>query len=382
MSWENCSFLVVGAGIWGSVIAERLASHGRKVHVIDRRGHMGGNCRSYTDKTTGIECHAYGAHIFHTKKKRVWDYVTRFTAFTPYRHKVLTEYEGKIYPMPISLATINAFYGLALKPFEAEAFIRREAERSGVTQPKNLEEKAVSLIGGPLYEAFIKGYTRKQWNKEPSELPAEIITRLPVRTSYNTDYFDDPHQGMPVNGYNALFEKLLSHENISLTLDLDYKDIAGLLPAKCLVCYSGAIDEFFDYEAGELEWRSLRFEEEIMPYADYQGAPVINQASASVPYTRTHEYRHLHPERAYTNDATIIVREYPQNYSRNSERYYPVNTPPNQRILQECQNLAAAKAPNVIFGGRLGSYRYLDMDMAIDMALDAAEEILQRLQRP
>ncbi|MDL2316841.1 UDP-galactopyranose mutase [Desulfovibrio sp. OttesenSCG-928-A18] len=377
--FENCRCLIVGAGIWGSVLAERLASvAGIEVLVIDRRGHSGGNCHSAADPETGIECHRYGTHIFHTKRREVWDYVNAFTGFNTYRHKVLTEYKGKVYPMPIGLETINSYYGLKLKPFEAEAFIRSEAEKEGIVEARNLEEKAVSLIGRPLYEAFIKGYTQKQWNKHPTELPAAIITRLPVRTNYNFDYFDDPWQGMPLAGYHGLFDAMLKNDKISLRLGLDYKDIRQALPADCRVFYSGAIDEFFDYSLGALEWRSLRFEEEVKQVADFQGCAVMNQAEAELPYTRTHEYRHLHPERAYSDKATVIVREYPQDYSGNAERYYPVNTPGNQALLAQYQELAAAKAPGVTFGGRLGSYRYLDMDMAIHEALTLFASVMEQ----
>jgi UDP-galactopyranose mutase len=367
---RDCRNLIVGAGIWGSVLAERLASaKGEKVTVIDRRGHTGGNCHSRVDAETGIECHMYGTHIFHTKKAPVWKYINRFSGFTSYRHKVLTEYCGKVYPMPIGLETINSFYGIALKPFEAEAFIRAEALKEHIDDPKNLEEKAISLIGRPLYEAFIKGYTRKQWNRDPKELPASIIVRLPVRTSYHSDYFDDPWQGMPLAGYHGLFAKMLSHKNIAVCLDVDYKDIAGSLKKDCRIFYSGAIDEFFDYTLGMMEWRSLCFVTERLPYPDYQGTAVMNQADSAVPFTRTHEYRHLHLERKYKKQNTIIVREYSHNYTIGSERYYPVNTPANQALLAKYQELARKTVPQVIFGGRLGSYAYLDMDMAIEQAL-------------
>jgi UDP-galactopyranose mutase len=370
MDLAGCRNLVVGAGLWGSVLAERIASVRREpVVIIDRRNHIGGNCRSRIHPQTGIECHVYGTHIFHTQKEEVWNYLHTFTGFNAYRHKVLTEYAGRLYVMPIGLETVNSFYGLSLRPFEMEDFIRDEAARENIAEPRNLEEKAVSIFGRPLYEAFIKGYTQKQWNKPPSELPTHIITRLPVRPNYNFDYFDGPRQGLPLCGYYGLFDKLLAHTNITLHLGVDYKDIAASLPDDCRIFYSGAPDEFFDYRKGALEWRSLRFEEEVLPYVDYQGTSVVNQADVSVPFTRTHEYRHLHPERMYSAENTVIVREYPQDFTCGAERYYPVHTPANQRLLREYRELAEKIAPGVTFGGRLGSYRYLDMDETISHAL-------------
>jgi UDP-galactopyranose mutase len=375
----ECRNLVVGAGLWGTVLAERIASIlGEPVLVIDRRNHVGGNCWSRIHPQTDIECHIYGTHIFHTRKAEVWKYLNLFTEFNSYRHKVLTEHAGRWYPMPIGLGTVNAFYGLSLKPFEMENFIRDETVRENIGTPRNLEEKAISLIGRTLYEAFIKGYTQKQWNKSPADLPADIITRLPVRSSYNFDYFDDPWQGLPLCGYYGLFEKMLTHKNISLCLGIDYKDIAGSVSANCRVFYSGSLDEFFDYRLGSLEWRSLRFEEELLSCADYQGTAVMNQADASVPFTRTHEYRHLHPERQYTKKNTVIVREYPQDFTRGMERYYPVNTPSNQKLLREYQKLAKEVAPYITFGGRLGSYRYWDMDATVEQALAVFKKLEPR----
>jgi UDP-galactopyranose mutase len=372
--------IVVGAGIWGCVIAERIASQlDEDVLVIDRRKHGGGNCHSQIDEKTGIEWHVYGTHIFHTKNREVWEYINRFTAFNTYRHKVLTLHGGKMYPMPIGLETINSFYGMLLRPFEAEAFIRAEAAKEGIQTPANLEEKAISLIGRPLYEAFIKGYTEKQWNKPARELPADIITRLPVRANYTFDYFNDPWQGLPLEGYGKLFDNLLRHKRIALKLGLDYADIAPSLPAACRVFYSGAIDEFFDYRLGALEWRSLDFAWEAQPYEDYQGTAVVNQADADVPFTRTHEYRHLHPERRYSDKGTVVVREYPKNFSRGDERYYPVNTPANQKLLAEYQQLAKERVPHVVFGGRLGGYKYLDMDATVAQALQIAQTLKKNM---
>lgn len=379
MDLTNLRHLVVGAGLWGGTLAERIASQlGERVLVVERRSHIGGNCHSYKDAQTGIECHAYGTHIFHTAIPKVWEYVNKFSEFTTYRHKVLTEYQGRVYPMPISLATINSFYGLNLKPYEVDAFVKAEAGKELRDEPQNLEEKAVSLVGRPLYEAFIKGYTQKQWGKDPRELPAAIITRLPVRASYNTDYFNDPWQGMPKDGYAAFFTRLFDHPLIDVALGVDYADIAAQVPEGCRVFYSGPIDAFFNYSHGALEWRSLSFEQEVVPYADYQGTSVMNKADPEVPCTRIHEYKHLHPERGAQGDASVIVREYPKAFVRGDEPYYPVNTVENDRLLKAYQSNLASQT-GIIFGGRLGGYRYMDMDRTIESALDCFD-LLKRAQ--
>jgi UDP-galactopyranose mutase len=373
MRFSGLKYLVVGAGLWGCILAERITTVlGERVLVIDRRKHSGGNCHSFVDTYTGIECHAYGTHIFHTAIPRVWKYISRFSAFTSYRHKVFTEYKGRVYPMPIGLATINMFYNLNLRPYEVKDFINKERD-TGVPVT-SLEGKAVSLIGRPLYEAFIKGYTWKQWNKDPGELPAEIITRLPVRTNYTTDYFDDPWQGLPLNGYAHLFANLLRHDNIELELNTEYRDIAVQIPNSCRVFYSGPLDELFDFALGALEWRSLRFERAVEPYQDVQGTSVLNQADREVPFIRTHEFKHLHPERGPQGNQSLLACEYSQTCTRGSEPYYPVNTPANERLLTLYRE-RLGDMPNVICGGRLGKFRYLDMDKTIDDALTTFDKL-------
>ena len=376
----DLKYLVVGAGLWGGVLAERIASVlGERVLVIDRRAHTGGNCHSFIDPDTGIECHAYGTHIFHTAIPRVWEYVNRFTQFTPYRHKVLTEHRGRVYPMPVGLAAINMFYGLNLRPYEVSDFIRREAAASADNgEPANLEEKAVSLIGRPLYEAFVKGYTWKQWEKDPRVLPAGIITRLPVRADYNTDYFSDPWQGMPKQGYAAMFDELFRHPLIEVRTGLAYADIAGSVPPACTVLYSGPLDELCDYAFGALEWRALRFKRDILPYQDAQGTAVLNQADVEIPWTRTHEFKHLHPERGPQGNRTIVAREYSRACQRGDEPYYPVSTPENQSLQSKYRARLSEKMPNVVAGGRLGGYRYLDMDKTVDEALGLFEALRVR----
>jgi UDP-galactopyranose mutase len=375
-------FVIVGAGFFGATLAERIATQlGMPVCVIDKRDHSGGNCHSRLDPRTGIEVHQYGTHIFHTKNERVWSYLQSFSAFTRYRHRVLTQYQGRTHVMPIGLSTINSFYGLNLKPFEVEAFLAAEKTREVFDEPRNLEEKAISLIGRPLYEAFIRGYTMKQWQKPCTELPADIITRLPVRSNYDPYYFTDPYQGMPLDGYFKIFERMLSHPKIDLRLKTDFRDIRHLIGDKTTVIYTGPIDQFFDEKFGVLEYRSLRFETEVLDYEDYQGISVMNYADPEVPYTRIHEFKHLHPERAdiFNSKQTLIVREYSVGRTApDQECYYPVNTARNQSILREYQ-AAAMPLKNVIFGGRLGQYRYIDMDQTIANALSTFDDITKSL---
>lgn len=359
--------LIVGAGLFGSVIAERLASQGQPVTVIDRRSHIGGNCWSEVDPQTGIEVHRYGSHIFHTSNLEVWDYLSRFTQWNTYQHHVWTACQDRIYSMPINLATINSLYGKNLNPEDAREFIKAESAKEGILEPANLEEKAISLIGRPLYEAFIKGYSIKQWQKDPKTLPADIITRLPVRFSYENRYFNDTWEGIPLEGYGRLFERLLDHPLIETRLNTDWSDLRESIDPQTLVIYTGAIDRFFDCRLGSLEWRAIDFEVERFDIADFQGASVINSADEAIPYTRTHEFRHYHPERDYP-DKTIIYREYSRSAQPNDEPYYPVNDARNNKLYAAYQDLAA-QTPNVLFGGRLGSYRYYDMDDVVAEAL-------------
>lgn len=374
MDFQNLKYLVVGAGFFGSVIAERIAEDmGERVAVIDKRDHLGGASFSKEDGETGIEYHMYGSHIFHTSIEKVWRYINRFCTFNSYRHKVLTTYENKIYQMPINLETINAFYGLNLKPSEAENFIKEEIKKESIHNPNNLEEKAISLIGRPLYEAFIKGYTMKHWGTDPKNLPAQIITRLPVRFNYKTDYFDDPWQGIPAEGYGELFKTMLSHKNIDLYLNTDFFAVRHLIPPDCCMVYTGRLDQFFDYKHGLLSWRTLTFEREVHEVSDFQGTAVMNYAEASIPYTRTHEFKHLHAERGYDQARTLILREYPRELGEGDDPYYPINTPKDREIYERYQE-EVQKTKNVIFGGRLAEYRYLNMDQTIASALKTYDE--------
>lgn len=367
--------LVVGSGLFGLTIAERAASAGRKVTLIDRREHIGGNAFSELDPDTGIEVHRYGSHFFHTSNPAVWEYVNRFTAFTDYRHRVHTTHRGVVYPMPINLGTINQFFRSALSPADARALIREQAGEYDAARAANLEERAIGLIGRPLYEAFIRDYTAKQWQTDPRELPAEIISRLPVRYTYDSRYFNDTWEGLPVDGYTAWLERMADHPHIEVRLDTDFFDTSQPLHRAATVgqvpiVYTGPVDRYFDYAEGELSWRTLDFEREVLPIGDFQGTPVMNYADADVPYTRTLEFRHFHPERAdrYPDDRTVIMREYSRFATRQDEPYYPVNTPLDRSGLLAYRERAKAER-DVFFGGRLGTYQYLDMHMAIGSAL-------------
>lgn len=375
MVFSSAKYLIVGTGFFGATIAERIAvDKGEDVIVIERRNHTGGNSYSEIDKETGIEIHTYGSHIFHTSDKQTWQYINNFCSFNDYRHKVLTEYKKKVYQMPVNLHTINNFYNLNLSPADAEDFLKAEAAKENILEPQNLEEKAISQIGRPLYEAFIKGYNIKHWDTDPAVLPASIINRLPVRYDYNYYYFNDPWQGIPKEGYYKIFDNMLAHKKIHLHLQTDFKYIKRLLPEDCLIIYTGPIDELFDYKFGKLGWRTLQFEKEVIDVKDFQGTTVMNYAEATIPYTRIHEFRHYHPERSYTDKQTVIFKEYSRNLdSVYTEPYYPINTEKDRELLalylQE-----AEKCTNLILGGRLGSYKYLDMDKSIKLALQTYEQ--------
>ena len=372
--------VVVGSGLFGLTVAEQMAQRGRKVLILDRRSHIGGNAYSEAEAETGIEVHRYGAHLFHTSNERVWEYVNRFTAFTPYVHRVYTTHRGEVFPMPINLGTINQFFRSAHGPEAARELIREQAAELGGRTPENLDEQGVNLIGRPLYEAFIRDYTAKQWQTDPRELPASIISRLPVRYTYDNRYFNDTHEGLPVGGYTAWLERMADHPNIEVRLDTDFFDTAqpvnkAAVVGQVQVVYTGPVDRYFDYAEGELSWRTLDFEQEVLPIGDFQGTTVMNYAGAEVPYTRIHEFRHFHPERDYPADKTVIMREYSRFASREDEPYYPVNTPADRAGLLKYRELTEAE-PEVCFGGRLGTYQYLDMHMAIGAALSMVDNKL------
>jgi UDP-galactopyranose mutase len=366
----NADLVVVGSGFFGLTIAERCATDlGIRVLVVERRGHIGGNAYSEPEAETGIEVHRYGAHLFHTSNTRVWEYATRFTAFTGYQHRVFSAYKGRVYPMPINLGTICEYFGRLMSPDEARALVAEQSAEVAPGTAANLEQKAVSLIGRPLYEAFIRGYTYKQWQTDPAELPAEIIARLPVRYTFDNRYFSDTFEGLPVDGYTAWLTRMADHPNIEVRLSTEFADLRASAVGQVPVVYTGPLDAYFGFAAGDLGWRTLDFEQEVLPTGDFQGTSVMNYADEDVPYTRIHEFRHFHPERDwYPDDKTVIMREYSRFAGRGDEPYYPINTAEDRARLLTYRELADAEQ-GVLFGGRLGTYQYLDMHMAIGAAL-------------
>ena len=374
--------IVVGSGFFGLTLAERAASQlGKRVLVIERRGHLGGNAYSETEPQTGIEIHRYGAHLFHTSNKRVWDYAHQFTEFTGYQHRVFAMHGRQAYQFPMGLGLVAQFFGRYYGPEEARALIAEQAAEIDTAEAKNLEEKAISLVGRPLYEAFVKGYTAKQWQTDPKELPAAIISRLPVRYTFDNRYFTDTYEGLPVDGYTAWLTKMAAHDLIEVRTHTDWFDVREELRAaspKAPVVYTGPLDRYFDYVDGRLGWRTLDFEVEVLPCADFQGTSVMNYNDPDVPYTRIHEFRHFHPERDYPSDQTVIMREYSRFADVDDEPYYPITPDADRVLLARYRDRARAEtsAANVLFGGRLGTYQYLDMHMAIASALTMYDNIL------
>nr|WP_221247037.1 UDP-galactopyranose mutase [Gordonia humi] len=375
--------IVVGSGFYGLTVAERAATQlGARVLVLDRRDHIGGNAYSEADPETGIEIHKYGAHLFHTSNERVWEYVSQFTDFTGYQHRVFGLYKGQAYPLPLGLGLVNQFFGKSHTPDEARALIAEQAAEIDSADAANFEEKAISLVGRPLYEAFFKAYTAKQWQTDPKNLPAGNITRLPVRYTFDNRYFSDTHEGLPVDGYTAWLENMAADEKITVRLSTDWFDVRDDLRAAnpdAPVVYTGPLDRYFDYSAGRLGWRTLDFETQVLPTGDFQGTPVMNYNDEDVPFTRIHEFRHFHPERKnYPTDKTVIMREFSRFANDDDEPYYPINTPDDREMLASYRELAKTETAehNVLFGGRLGTYQYLDMHMAIASALTMFDNTL------
>ncbi|MGH3718443.1 MAG: UDP-galactopyranose mutase [Pseudonocardiaceae bacterium] len=374
MSFAGYDLVVVGSGFFGLTVAERAAAQlNKRVLVVERRHHLGGNAYSEVEPETGIEVHRYGAHLFHTSNKRVWEYVNRFTQFTDYQHRVFTIHRGQVYPFPMGLGMISQFFGRYFTPHEARALIARQAAEIDGKDATNLEEKAISLIGRPLYEAFVRDYTAKQWQTDPTKLPAATITRLPVRYTFNNRYFSDAYEGLPVDGYTAWLEKMAAHPDIEVLLNTDYFEVRDDIPERTPVIYTGPLDRYFDHSEGWLGWRTLDFEREVVrDRGDFQGTPVMNYADADVAFTRILEFRHFHPERNhYSTNQTVIVRESSRFAGKEDEPYYPINTSEDRATLGRYRELAKAETArrNILFGGRLGTYKYLDMHMAIGSAL-------------
>ena len=359
--------VVVGAGFYGAVMAERFASAGHQVLVLDKRNHVGGNSWSRPDPETGVEEHVYGPHIFHTMDERVWNYANRFASFNGYRHTVWARRKGKIYPLPFGLAAINLLLGRSMGPEEARAWVAEEVAREGISEPCNLEEKALSLVGRTIYEAFVKEYTEKHWGRKATELPAYIITRLPLRWTFDTGYYVARWQGIPSDGYGEWFRRMLEHPNIEVRLNTDFFRVRGELPEADLTIYTGPIDRFFDYRHGRLSWRSVRWEKEVKNVPDWQGTSVVNECDGDVPWTRIYEYAHFTPERKF--DRTIVHREFSFAPGPDDDTFYPIGTPEDAAKLARYREEAAATCPKILFGGRLGRYAYWDMDKAIAVAL-------------
>lgn len=370
--------IVVGSGLFGLTVAERAASQlGKNVLIVERRSHLGGNAYSEAEPETGIEVHKYGAHLFHTSNKRVWDYVNQFTDFTGYQHRVFAMHNGTAYQFPMGLGLINQFFGKYYSPEDAKKLIQEQAAEINSEDATNLEEKAISLIGRPLYEAFIRDYTAKQWQTDPKELPAGNITRLPVRYTFDNRYFNDTYEGLPVDGYAAWLNNMADHELIEVRLNTDWFEVRDQIRADnpdAPVVYTGPLDRYFNYEEGTLGWRTLDFETEVLDIPDFQGTSVMNYNDAEFPYTRIHEFRHFHPERAdvYPKDKTVIMKEYSRFAEGDDEPYYPINTPDDREMLLKYRERADKETADhkVFFGGRLGTYQYLDMHMAIASALN------------
>lgn len=361
------NYLVVGSGLFGSLFAYEAAKRANKVTIIEKRNHIAGNI--YTKEVDGIQVHVYGAHIFHTSNKKVWDYVQQFADFNRYTNSPVANYKGHMYNLPFNMNTFSEMWGVRT-PQEAMAKINEQRQEMAGKEPNNLEEQAISLIGRDIYEKLIKGYTEKQWGRPCTELPAFIIKRLPVRLIYDNNYFNDDYQGIPIGGYTKMVEKMLDHPNIEVKLNTDFfDDKEEYLNNYDKVVYTGMIDKFFGYKLGELEYRSLRFETEEKNVGNYQGNAVINYTEAEIPYTRIIEHKHFEFGKG-DPDKTIITREYPAEWKRGDEPYYPVNNDRNNSLYTKYAELAK-KQDKLIFGGRLGQYKYYNMDQVIDAALDA-----------
>lgn len=364
-------YLVVGAGLFGATFAYEAAKRGNEVHVIEKRNHIAGNI--YTKEVHGIQVHQYGAHIFHTSNKEVWKYVNQFAEFNRYTNSPIANYNGEIYNMPFNMNTFNKLWGV-VTPKEALDKINEQRAVLNGKELENLEEQAISLVGTDIYQKLVKGYTEKQWGRKATELPAFIIRRLPVRLTYDNNYFNDDYQGIPVGGYTQIVEKMLADDKITVETGVDFFDKKDeYLKNYDKVLFTGMIDQFFDYKLGELEYRSLRFETEELDVDNYQGNAVVNYTDAETPYTRVIEHKHFEFGKC-DKDKTVITREYPADWKRGDEPYYPVNDKRNNSLYKEYQNLASKEAGNVIFGGRLGQYRYYNMDQVIAAALVTVKE--------
>ncbi len=362
---KQYDYLIVGAGLFGAVFAHEAKKQGKKCLVVEKRNHTGGNV--YCESIEGITVHKYGAHIFHTSNKQVWDYVNSFCSFNDFINTPMANYEGKLYNLPFNMNTFSQIFGVT-KPEEAKAII--EEQRSEIKgEPQNLEEQAISLVGREIYTKLVKGYTEKQWGRDCRDLPAFIIKRLPVRYTYDNNYFNDTYQGIPIGGYNKIVDKLLEGIEIRLNTDfLEHKEELLSLADKCL--YTGTIDSYFGFSLGNLDYRSLRFETEILDIPEFQPVAVVNYNERQIPFTRIIEHKHFEFGK---QEKTVITREYPADWNLGDEPYYPVNDEKNNNLYEKYR-LLAEKEKNIIFGGRLGQYKYYDMDKCIEAALAVCRE--------
>lgn len=372
-------YLIVGAGLFGAIFAYEAKKAGKKVLVIDRRDHIGGNI--YTKEVEGIQVHQYGAHIFHTSDKEVWDYIQQFAEFNRYTNSPVARYKDELYNLPFNMNTFSKMWGVRT-PAEAKEIIQRQIKEAGITEPKNLEEQAISLVGKDIYEKLVKGYTEKQWGRRATELPSFIIRRLPVRYVYDNNYFNDKYQGIPVGGYTKIIERMLEGTEVRLMTDF-FADREILAKEAENIVFTGMIDAYYDYCFGELEYRSLRFETEVLNMENYQGNAVVNYTEYEVPYTRIIEHKHFEygcqggygGDGSGVSDKTVITREYPAAWSRGEEPYYPMNDEKNNALYARYRELADQEE-HVIFGGRLGMYRYYDMHQVVKEALECVRRSL------
>lgn len=371
-------YLVVGSGLYGSIFAYEANKKGKKVLVIEKREHIGGNI--YTENRDGINVHKYGAHIFHTSNKEVWEYINQFAEFNRYTNSPVARYKDELYNMPFNMNTFNKLWGV-VTPKEAKEQIEKEKRESKIVEPKNLEEQAISLVGKTIYEKLVKGYTEKQWGQKATELPSFIIKRLPVRFIYDNNYFNNLYQGIPIDGYTKIIEKMLEGIEVRLKCDF-FKNKKELENIAEKIIFTGQIDKYYDYRFGELEYRSLRFETEELEEENYQGNAVVNYTEYEVPYTRIIEHKHFEygaslgklPE-GKALEKTIITKEYPDTWNKKKEPYYPINNEKNNSLYEKYKKLAD-NDDKVIFGGRLGQYKYYDMDKVIEEALNLCKKIL------
>ena len=367
---KKYDYLIVGAGLYGAVFAHEATKKGKHCLVIDKRNHIAGNI--YTYECEGINVHQYGAHIFHTNNRQVWEYVNQFAEFNRYTNSPVANYKGEIYNMPFNMNTFNKMWGV-ITPAQAKAKIEQQKAEAGITEPENLEEQAISLVGTDIYEKLIKGYTGKQWGRPCTELPAFIIKRLPVRFTYDNNYFNALYQGIPNGGYTKMVANILGDVEVRLGVDyLENKTELEKLAEK--IVYTGPVDAYFDYQLGALQYRSVRFETEVLDTDNYQGNAVVNYTDSETPYTRIIEHKHFE---FGTQEKTVISREYSTEWKPGDEPYYPVNDDKNSTLYSQYKELAD-KEKNVIFGGRLGEYRYYDMDKVIEAALETADKELNR----